>query len=241
VEVPGLLDHPAAGEQYGRLPLDLRVHSTLDRAQRVDVLGLTARAPRLTRSGQRHIDVAAQRALLHAHVRHPERAHQVAQLGDVGTGDEGGERSGADDRLGHDLDERDPGAVVVDEGVVGTVDASGGSTGMGQLAGVLLHVDALDLDPEVARAVVGLDRDIEPAVEAQRLVVLADLVVLGHVRIEVVLAREPAPLRDAAVERQAHADRRLHGCAVDDGHRPGKTEAYRADLRVGIGTEGRRA
>ena len=51
--------------------------------------------------------------------------------------------------------------------------------------------------------------DVEVAVEGDRLVVLRGLEVLRHVRVEVVLPGEPAPLGDLAVEREADADRRL--------------------------------
>ena len=58
---------------------------------------------------------------------------------------------------------------------------------VGGLAGVLLEVGPLDADP----VAVG---QVEPAVDVERLVVLADLVRLGHVGIEVVLAVERARL-----------------------------------------------
>ena len=79
--------------------------------------------------------------------------------------------------------------------------------------------------------------DVHVAVEADRLVVLRGLEVLRHVRVEVVLPREPAPLRDLAVQRQPDPDRRLDGLAVDDRHRAGQAEAGRADLGVGLGAE----
>ena len=61
--------------------------------------------------------------------------------------------------------------------------------------------------------------DVGPALEGDRLVVLGGLEVLRHVRVEVVLPREPAPLRDLAVQRQPDPDRRLDRLAVDDRHR----------------------
>ena len=56
----------------------------------------------------------------------------------------------------HDLHQRDAGAVVVDERVVGLVDATAAAD-VQRLAGVLLEVRALDAD---ARAV-----DLDPAVD----------------------------------------------------------------------------
>ena len=51
--------------------------------------------------------------------------------------------------------------------------------------------------------------DLQVPVRAQRLVVLGDLEVLRHVRVEVVLPGEPAPLRDRAVQREPDPDRVL--------------------------------
>ena len=56
--------------------------------------------------------------------------------------------SRAPDRLGDDLDQGDAGPVVVDQRVLRAVDAPGGAADVQRLAGVLLHVGALDLDPE---------------------------------------------------------------------------------------------
>ena len=47
--------------------------------------------------------------------------------------------------------ERDAGPVVVEQRVVGAVDAAGGAADVQRLAGVLLHVDALDLHAEDPR------------------------------------------------------------------------------------------
>ena len=109
------------------------------------------------------------------------------------------------DRLGDDLDQRDAGPVVVDQRVVGAVDPAGGTADVQRLAGVLLHVRALDLDADD----LPVDVDVGPAVEGDRLVVLRGLEVLRHVRVEVVLPREAAPLGDRAVQRQPDPDRGL--------------------------------
>ena len=52
------------------------------------------------------------------------------------------------DRLGDDLDQRDAGPVVVDQRELRALDPAGGSADVQRLAGVLLHVGPLDLDPE---------------------------------------------------------------------------------------------
>src|SRR5712691_13257074 len=56
-------------------------------------------------------------------IRDPERPHQVTQFGDVGSCDL---RSGlpcSRDWLGHDLGKRNAGPVVIDERVIGAMDA----------------------------------------------------------------------------------------------------------------------
>ena len=72
--------------------------------------------------------------------------------------------TGTRDRLRNDLDERNTGPVVVDERIVGAMDAPRRSTGMRELAGVFLHVHALDLDAHHLRAVCRGHGDVEVAV-----------------------------------------------------------------------------
>ncbi len=149
VPVTGLLEDRAAVAQDHRVPLHLVAHGPLDRPERVDVLGLGARAQGAAALGrQREVHVGAQVALVHPCLRDAERDDQLAELGHVRLGDLGCLLPRAHDRAGDDLDERDPGAVVVDERVVRTVDATGGAADVQRLAGVLLHVGALDLDAE---------------------------------------------------------------------------------------------
>ena len=148
-------------------------------------------------------------------------------MGDVGARHLRGLRPGAEDGPGDDLDQRHAGPVVVDDGVVGPVDASR-RPDVGQFAGVLLHVSTFDLDHET----LPVDLQIDPAVEGDRFVVLGGLEVLGHVRVEVVLPREPAPRRDPAPERQADADRGFDGFRVDHGKRARQAEAHGAGLGV---------
>ena len=94
---------------------------------------------------QRQVHVAAQRALVHPHVRDPERAQQVAQRRDVGAGHLGRTLPRPGDHLRDDLDQRDAGAVVVEQRVLRAVDPPRRAADVQRLAGVLLHVGALDL------------------------------------------------------------------------------------------------
>ena len=106
-----------------------------------------------------------------------------------------------------------------------------------ELAHVLLEVQALDAD--VPRAVPRRDR--EPAVLGERLLVLADLVVLRHVRVVVVLPREAVPHVHRAAEGQRRLDAELDGAPVDDGQRARHALADGTGLGIGGGAEARRA
>ena len=118
------------------------------------------------------------------------------------------------------------------------MDAAGVAANVGELAGVLLHVRALDLDPERAAVI---QWDVEVAAECDRLVILGDLVVLRLIRVEVVLPGEPAPGRDLTVQRQPDPDGGFDGGRVEHRQRAGQTQADRARLGVGLRTEVRRA
>ena len=88
------------------------------------------------------VGVDAHRALLHLGVGHAGGQEDRAQLAGVVLG----LLAAAHVRLGHDLHERHARAVVVDEAVVGVVDASA-ATDVVELAGVLFDVGAGDADP----------------------------------------------------------------------------------------------
>ena len=90
-----------------------------------------------------------------------------------------------------------------------------------RLAGVLLEVGPLDAD---ARAV----GQLEPAVDVDRLVVLADLVVLRHVRVEVVLPGERSTARTVQLQGQPEPHGQLDRLLVE----------HRQRARAGRGTTG---
>src|SRR5205814_4573167 len=110
--------------------------------------------------------------------------------GDAGVEEEGAEGGEVVERLGravplprgHDLYEGDAAAVVVHAALL----PRPGMSLVQELARVLLHVDPLHGDgPEGAAA----GRDLDGAAGGERPLVLRDLVALGQVGIEVVLAR----------------------------------------------------
>ena len=79
-------------------------------------------------------------------------------------------------------------------------------------------------------ALANLDRQRAAADDGQ--LVLADLVALGQVGVEVALAGKDVVGLDFAAQGQGHAQRELHGAAVDDRQHPRHTQADRTDGRV---------
>ncbi|SLC92802.1 Uncharacterised protein [Mycobacteroides abscessus subsp. massiliense] len=176
--------------------------------------------------------------MVHAHIGDIQGAQQIPQCRHVGAGDLRGTLPRPLDGFGDDLDQRHTGTVVVEQRLGGAGDPARLATDVGQLAGVLFHVRTLDMHPP--RGAV-FQRNIEVAVERDRLVVLGDLIVLRLIRVEIVLAGEPAPGSDLAVQRQTDPDGRFDGLFVDDRQRARQTQADGANLGIGFRTEGGRA
>jgi hypothetical protein len=169
-----------------------------------------------------HVGVAAERALLEVAVVHAQEHEHVAQLAEVGLGLGGAAQLG----LAHDLDERRARAVEVHHGGR----AAPGAVQV--LGGVFLHVDAR----EVHRLLLVSHLEGELPAQVQRVLELGDLVALGEVRIEVILAVEAALAAHVAAQRQPRDGGQLHGALVGHGQRTGKPEAHRTHVRVGLRT-----
>ena len=206
------------------LPADLEVDGLLHELEAVEVLDLAARAQRCAGLAHRHVGVAAEAALLHIAVADADPGHDLVQLARIGHG----LVAGTDVGLGHDLEQRRARAVEVDAALADEVFVQ-------RLAGVFLEVGAhqahgLLLVAEVEADLAALhDGDFE----------LADLVALGQVGIEIILAREDAARSDGGSQRQPELDRALDGAHVHHGQGAGQREVDRAGLRVGLGAEGR--
>src|SRR5207237_913908 len=106
----------------------------------------------------------------------------------------------AESGAGDGLHQRDARAVEVHEARLGRLERAL----VDELADVLLEVEPLNAD----RARRPVDVDLERAILGERLLVLADLEVLRHVRVVVVLPGEPARLVDAAVEGESGSHRK---------------------------------
>ena len=132
----------------------------------------------------RQVDIAAERALLHLAVRHPQIGQGGAELFQI-----------SDDlvrcaevRLGDDFHQRHAAAVIVRPRLVDPVVVD-------QLAGVLLHMQLVNADHLLLAAY--LDGNL--AVPADGEIELGDLVCLGKVGVEVVLPVELAVPGDLTV------------------------------------------
>jgi hypothetical protein len=75
----------------------------------------------------------------------------------------------------------------------------------------------------------------DSAAEAEGQIVLADLVVLRHVRVEVVFAVKLAGDRGFAAEHESGEGGEAEGLIVHDGEGAGEAEADGADIRIRLG------
>ena len=134
----------------------------------------------------------------------------------------------ADLRLGDDLHQGHAATVEVDQAPARERSPSGYF--VEQLAGVLLQVEPMD-----AHGVPRRQGDAAPL--GQGLVVLADLVALGQVGIEVVLACEHRPPPDFAAEGQRQPYGQIDRVLVRHRQRARIAETDRADEIVRFGAE----
>ena len=167
------------------LALDLEGDGPLHGAERVHVLDLDARAQHVTAARpDRDVGLDAHLALFHGRVGRADGQQQQAQL--FGVAARGLRRM--DDRVSDDLHQRHAAAVEVDE----RQPAATGRVLVQQPGRVLLQMRARDAD---------LDRSLgslhgQRSVRRERQVVLRDLIALGQVRVEVVLAIPARDVRD---------------------------------------------
>ncbi len=202
---------------------DLVLDGALDRAERVHVLDLDPRPEGLAAGrSQRYVGLYPHLAALHGGVRGTDGQQQQAQLLGIASCGLGI----VDDRVGDDLHERGAGAVVVEEADATTIDP-----GVLQARGVLLEMGTRD--PHLEAAAGGLHH--EAPVGRERQLVLADLVALGQVRVEVVLAVPARHLGRGRLDGHAGGQHVSHGLTVDHRQRAGQPQADWAGVGVGGG------
>ncbi|CAB5076110.1 unannotated protein [freshwater metagenome] len=80
-------------------------------------------------------------------------------------------------------------------------------------------MNAFDLYTESLHAFVSLNFDIEVTVKTNRFVVLADLKVLWHIWVEVILAGKTAPFGNLAIKRKPNQDGGFNCTFIHEGQR----------------------
>ena len=225
VPMSGLLTDEVPALDEVDLPTGFVLDGATDAAHAVDVLDLAARAQRCARLAHADVRIDAHAALFHLGIAGADGQQNGAQFADVGASVVGAANVGTAD----DFDQRHSGTVEVDQRGGGAVDATTRAADMRALAGVFLHVCALDADSHPVGK-------FEVPVDVEWLVVLADLICLGHVGVEVVLAVKGAGL-DGAVEGGADAHRQLNSLFVEHRQRPGKAQGDGVDVGVGLVAE----
>lgn len=223
-----LLDASPAIE-HGTLPGELDLDRPFDGRERVEVLDLGLGAQHIGGgAAHRNVHVDAQRPLFHVGIGDLDVLEDLLQATRVRR------RLGgrADVGLGDDLHERGPGAIEVDGRRVAEAIVH-------RLAGVLLHVHPMHAN--VARRSIGVMPHGDAAVRGERPIELRDLVALGQVGVEVVLAGEHRLVVHRASQRERGAGGEGDGARVEHGQCARQAEAQRAGVRVRRFTERGRA
>jgi hypothetical protein len=130
-------------------------------------------------------------------------------------------------RLGHDLQQRRASTVQVDTG-------SAREFFVQAFAGVFFQVRTGDADALDGAVFQG---NVQVALADNRQFHLADLVALGQVRVEVVLARKHVVLADLGVNRQAEHHGHAHRFLVQHRQHAGHAQVDQAGLGIGFGAE----
>ncbi len=224
VEQHGSLFDAAAVLQRFDLPAYFVVDGLLQKAERVEVLDLAAGAEfGLADRAHRDVGVNAEAAFLHVAVANADPGHQRVQRAGVGDRFCGG----AHLRLRDNLQQRRAGAIEVDAGHAVEVFVQ-------RLAGVLFHMGAGEVDHSFGVA----HLDLQRAALDNRLGQLTDLIALGQVGVEVVLAVEDVDAVKRCADRQAKLDRTFDRALVQHRQHAGQRDINRAGLGVGRCAEG---
>ena len=95
---------------------------------------------------------------------------------------------------------------------------------------VFLHVDAGEPDSLFPR----LRLDVDISIEAERELILADLVTFGEVWIEIVFPRPAAGAGDFTMGGQPSANSELDNLFIEHRQDPGESHADRAGVLIGL-------
>ena len=223
VPAPGLLLDPPAGAKHLPLPLELELQGPEHGPKAVHILHFDLGFGKLGLAPGPNADVgvAAKAALLHIPGAHAQVPNDRPHLRQIQTRLLGRPEV----RLAHDLHQRRPRTVQVDQAVVlARVVAA-----MQQLGRILFEMHPHDSSP----LSLAIQVDLQPAVAGDRQVVLRDLIALDQVGVGVVLPIELVALVDGAIQGQTGEDRGIDSRLVDHRQHAGHPHADRADPRVG--------
>ena len=169
----------------------------------------------MTFDSDTHIYIATDHPFFHVAIAHVSIHQNVFQRIEVFVGHGGAGQV----RLGNDLHQGYTGPVEIDAAL---------PLEMKIFAHVLFQVRAGDANAR-NRAI---KFKINVTVACRRLVVLGDLVILGHVRIEIILPIEFGIRRDGAIEQQAGEYRQAQGLFVSDRQDARQAQTDRADIGI---------
>ena len=175
-----------------------------------------------SRHVQIHVRVDPQASFLHVAVGDAEIFEQQLHLGEIGLGL--GRRAHVG--LRDDFQQRRAGPVQVDAAV-----GLAGLLVVHALAGILFQMSPDDADLLRLDASLGI-ADLQPAVMAERQIVLADLIPLGQVGVVILLAVPFGERRDLAIQGQGRSQRQFESLAIHHRQRAGHARADGAGLRV---------
>jgi hypothetical protein len=222
VEKPRFLVDLTAVLENSDLALRLIVDGLAHEPDGVHVLDLAARTEFRAGTPDRHVDVGPQRALLHVAVAGAEVAHDLAKLGDIGLGLVGRAHVGLRD----DFHQRAARTVQIDKAHAGVLVVK-------RLAGILFEMKPLDTYLDGA----AIDIDVDRALAHDRLLVLRNLVALGKVGVEVILAVEDRTAVDLRLEAQTGTHRLLDAEFVDHRQHAGHRRVDQRHMIIGLAAE----
>ena len=221
------LHHLATRFDQFDLTTDFVLDGLFHETEGVDVLELRTRAELFLAHGAHgNVGVAAEGTFLHVAVANLQVPHERVDFLEIGHGF----FRGAHVRLGDNFQQRRAGTVQVDT-------AERAQALVHALAGVFFEMRASNADD--LRAAI-FEEDGHGAVLNHRQLVLADLVALGQVRVEVVLAGKHRTGRNGGAYSQAETNSHADGFAVQDRQHAGVAQVNEVRLAVRRGAVSRR-
>jgi hypothetical protein len=195
-----------------------------DKSGGVEILDLHLPAKALTGQVYGYIGVCPKRTFLHIAVTNPQIPDCPAEL----LNEKLRLFPGLHVRLSNNFQEGYPGPVIVQKGY---------GPGMDHLSRILLKVTLLDPYPLLDVP----PHQINVTFLSQGGAELGNLIVLGHIRIEILFPLKPGLLWDTAVEGPGYHAAHTHSLNIEGGKDPRIAHADRAYVGIGLVPKGRTA